>query len=555
MALQPAISIPYLAKPRAQLEGLSFSNSFTNVDAASLDNNTVKLVYYESTPGTGADSAYKTLDLSIDDGYYSLADGIGSLEAALAKKLEAAATTTSYSYEKHTETLGSSLWDTMNVYAGASPGYDENDPSTANTVFFDSPATIVTGSGVGSDLINGTVAAGKMILPVKASTLELWRKTQANAPSNVSQPPEWLIGAKLKAATYTNLHTKVTTDQMTPMKLTADARIVAIHQLVKNAEMSGSGGSDVELDAEWGVELSAHGSGAVTSLVEISGDGLVAMRVSFEPTGGNNGNYRGYGTKGLARPSLDADSGWGSALLPQEMENITKATGPSANNIVVSTGALQGEQQWQRFVKPFTFQVDGSTNKLKFYTGWPGLYVCKGSTLFTKMLGFDDDQFVTQSAPVQHEMAKQNPFCNDTVLIPVAAPGDRTMLHSQNEIKVTRVRALCLNCPTLVPASYGTDGKLSLAQMSSMVPVVVGQNEIQTFQAQYDNSVPCDIHGVSVDEIEFYLTDQDGNSINLQKSTFQATLRLFYDDPIHPKIGEAGAEMDSTIGLRDILFR
>jgi len=30
---------------------------------------------------------------------------------------------------------------------------------------------------------------------------------------------------------------------------------------------------------------------------------------------------------------------------------------------------------------------------------------------------------------------------------------------------------------------------------------------------------------------------------------------LFYDDPIHPKIGEAGAEMDSTIGLRDILFR
>jgi hypothetical protein len=144
MALQPAISIPYLAKPRAQLEGLSFSNSFTNVDAASLDNTTVKLVYYESTPGTGADSAYKTLDLTIDGGYYNLTDGIGSLEAALAKKLEEAATTTSYSYEKHTETLGSSLWDTMNVYAGASPGYNENDPSTANTVFFDSPATIVT---------------------------------------------------------------------------------------------------------------------------------------------------------------------------------------------------------------------------------------------------------------------------------------------------------------------------------------------------------------------------------------------------------------------------
>ena len=110
-------------------------------------------------------------------------------------------------------------------------------------------------------------------------------------------------------------------------------------------------------------------------------------------------------------------------------------------------------------------------------------------------------------------------------VLAVVAIGDRTMLQSQNEIKVTWVRALCLNCPSLVPASYGTNGKLSLAQLSSMVSVVVGQNEIQTYQAQYNNSVPCDIHGTSVNEIEFYLTDQDGNSINLQKSTFQATLR------------------------------
>ena len=170
MALEPAISVPYLAKPRAQLDGLSFSNSFTNVDAASLDNHTVKLVYYESTPGTGVDSPYKTLDLTIDDGFYSLTDGIGSLEAALAKKLEAAATTSSYSYEKHTETLGSSLWDTMNVYSSANAGYNESDPSTANTVYFDTKATIVTGNGTGSDLIEGTIAAGKLILPVSSST-------------------------------------------------------------------------------------------------------------------------------------------------------------------------------------------------------------------------------------------------------------------------------------------------------------------------------------------------------------------------------------------------
>eukprot|EP01046_Picozoa_sp_COSAG06_P010616 COSAG06_NODE_583_length_14006_cov_10.629251_3_plen_174_part_00 len=151
--------------------------------------------YYESTPGTGADSAYKTLDLTIDDGFYSLTDGIGSLEAALAKKLEAAATTSSYSYEKHTETLGSSLWDTMNVYSSANAGYNESDPSTANTVYFDTKATIVTGNGTGSDLIQGTVAAGKLILPVSSSTLQLWHKThavghKAGTETLVTQPPE-----------------------------------------------------------------------------------------------------------------------------------------------------------------------------------------------------------------------------------------------------------------------------------------------------------------------------------------------------------------------------
>ena len=51
---------------------------------------------------------------------------------------------------------------------------------------------------------------------------------------------------------------------------------------------------------------------------------------------------------GLAQPSLDPGSGWGSALLPEELENIARATGPKANNITIGTGGLQGEQQWER---------------------------------------------------------------------------------------------------------------------------------------------------------------------------------------------------------------
>ena len=41
--LVPGIKVPYLAKPFAALEGIAFSNSFTNVDAALYDNNKVVL--------------------------------------------------------------------------------------------------------------------------------------------------------------------------------------------------------------------------------------------------------------------------------------------------------------------------------------------------------------------------------------------------------------------------------------------------------------------------------------------------------------------------------
>ena len=68
-------------------------------------------------------------------------------------------------------------------------------------------------------------------------------------------------------------------------------------------------------------------------------------------------------------------------------------------------------------------------------------------------------------------------------------------------------------------------------------------------------SVPCELHGSSVSAIEFYITDQSGSKIDMQGSSFQATLQLFYADPIQPAIGTAGAEMDESVGLRDVLFR
>jgi hypothetical protein len=280
MPLDPPINVPYLAKPRAQLESLSFSNSFSNVDASTLNNNTVKLAWYSN------EGSLQTANITIDDGYYDLQH----LEIALAKKL------------RHTE-----LWATMNTYCAANAGYNETDPSTASTIYFDCKGVIVTGNGTGSSLMaDTTLAHGKLILPVKTASLELWRKKPDGTNMLYSQPPDWLIGSVLKTATHG------TTNSLSSMNLVAGYKIVAVHKLAVNPGLPGKDDINVELEAEYGVELSPVGK-AVTSLLNAPGVEYATIRVAFTPPGMSSAHSRGYAVKGMADPSLDADSGWGGA--------------------------------------------------------------------------------------------------------------------------------------------------------------------------------------------------------------------------------------------------
>ena len=80
--LVPPIKVPYLARPFAALEGIAFSNSFTNVDAALYDNNKVVLQWNKSQ----ADAIQKVTPyeetLIIPDGHYT----VESLELEIARQ-------------------------------------------------------------------------------------------------------------------------------------------------------------------------------------------------------------------------------------------------------------------------------------------------------------------------------------------------------------------------------------------------------------------------------------------------------------------------------------
>ena len=62
------------------------------------------------------------------------------------------------------------------------------------------------------------------------------------------------------------------------------------------------------------------------------------------------------------------------------------------------------------------------------------------------------------------------------------------------------------------------------------------------------------MHGGSIDAVQFYITNQDGEVLHNQGQTFQATLRLFWEDPVPPSLGSAGAEAEDAYGLRDVMY-
>ena len=70
------------------------------------------------------------------------------------------------------------------------------------------------------------------------------------------------------------------------------------------------------------------------------------------------------------------------------------------------------------------------------------------------------------------------------------------------------MRSLQFHCPTVAPPSYMPNGKMVGAQLAS-VPVDVAPNQLQNWAATYDNSVPIDSPGQQINNLEFYITNQD----------------------------------------------
>ena len=92
---------------------------------------------------------------------------------------------------------------------------------------------------------------------------------------------------------------------------------------------------------------------------------------------------------------MNADSGWGEAPVAQELQMVANTHGQPAMSAIIDVKG--GKKQFERLLHPVNFGVDQTTNKLTTLMAWPGVYICKGSTLFTDALGYTDEDLACVS--------------------------------------------------------------------------------------------------------------------------------------------------------------
>jgi hypothetical protein len=507
LTLNPGINIPYLAEPRAQLEALTFANVFTNIDDGFYKNAKLKVTWnpYVYNGNQTVKRHQKELEITIPQGHYdavSLAHKIGELL---------------YSDTTITE------WPAITNY-----------PLTGEKVSRKAATYITATSTLFSDMQVLATLPSKDL--VKSVTI----------PDNATSPK----GSGDKYLDVTDEPSELTAYVGGWIRLNhigqVFARIVGIEAILSDLDggISGLalGRSRIHLNTDVDDIIDGIGSGAKTFHVippslKFKQEGHTDIAA---PTETADADFFGYEALGACRPNFDETSPWALSMTVDQMRGIAnadqKADAPPHVAMVGATASTQ-------FVIPITMQPDNRTGLLEAATGAPLLKIDNSSTLFTNALGYT----VT-------DMVEQNPFTHRSSPTVTGEPAVSRAMDASKPGRLLRTTSVSFHCPSLVSSSYNQHGELAGAVMAN-VPIMVPSNNVQAWQSMYDASIPCSLHnGGVIDTIDFYLTNQDGDNIDMMGSDWLATVRLAWNRPSAPPLGSFGAEAESAYGLRDVIY-
>ena len=525
LQLEPGVQVPFTAQPQCQLEQLAFTMTVTNVDAALYNNNkivfewdpfipdrkniaTPNAMRYSQVTTAGDPKQYT---MTVPDGTYSLLD----LEVLIARELYQKTDAIDHYGAVKYPSLGSTytnlikeirptsglFWD-MDVMAKARPDA--------------AGATVTVANGL------GPVPAMTTIMNVVAVRQQIGTEYVGGVfeIGGVKRRIVWI-----STEAYEDNHVRPDDDP--------DGSASVWANLAKTA---------ITVDIAWG-KTASHGQTSANGVYLYPPSSATVADTSSPTVVDDAVDFLGYGAAGVAFPTQQPTSGWGTAYSMDELQVIAHTAGSDAISVAPTFVGAEKLEQNQRKIKPVTLSVDPVTHKIQATCASPMVKVTDESTLFSDLLGYS-----------MYTGATRNP--QNMLQLPPASDSARLNLApwvADSMSQIQRTKAIEFHCPTLVTSSYDQKGKQSGGSLAQ-VPITKPRGQVEVWQAAYDNGGPIDLHGGVITSLTYSLSNQDGDPVNLQGSDFNATLRISWPDPVPPAMGSAGADAGDAYGLRDVKY-
>jgi hypothetical protein len=187
-----------------------------------------------------------------------------------------------------------------------------------------------------------------------------------------------------------------------------------------------------------------------------------------------------------------------------------------------------------RYIKPVTFKANAQTNRLEVIIVAGGEFR-KGSTLATKVLGFDESQLASSTLAGPHWQPM--PASAATPINPAGALSfdrgwdgktttehfNKTLRDKQKPQRLDSSRVINFHLPGLVKGSYNRNGEKGNGRVAT-VPITVPPGAVEQWQVQTPLYMPCDIAGAYINSIVWFITNEEGKVIDLQGGRMSATV-------------------------------
>jgi hypothetical protein len=174
-------------------------------------------------------------------------------------------------------------------------------------------------------------------------------------------------------------------------------------------------------------------------------------------------------------------------------------------------------------VKPVTLEPDFEKNRVRIQLGL-GVSMTAAHQAASTLLPVLGVTHTEALATVDHDADAGTP----AIPTPVFQLFDTTR---QVAASIDKTRGVAFHCPSLASGTYSTKGTHGDSQLA-LVPITVPVGAVQAWESAEPIRVASSVAGTTVNQLTFYLTNEEGEVVNTLGERFEAVLVLEYDVPL-----------------------